>query len=220
LSAAKNLYLKFKKYRHDNEMAKAIPCELINWPHVNALSRQLAHQIRDARVNIDMIVAIGRGGYLPARLLSDLLGIFNLASFKIEHYRGAHKGTTALVRYGLNAPVNEQHILLVDDVSDSGDTFHLAIEHIQSLGNPEQIHTAVLHHKVVSSFVPDFYAEKVEQWRWIIYPWAITEDLASFISSMERKSNSVEHIASYLKQAHGIEVSAEHIQDALCLLGR
>jgi hypothetical protein len=37
---------------------------------------------------------------------------------------------------------------------------------------------------------------------------------------MERKSNSVEHIASYLKQAHGIEVSAEHIQDALCLLGR
>jgi hypothetical protein len=201
-------------------MAKAILCELINWSQVNALSRQLAHQIRDARVNIEMIVAIGRGGYMPARLLSDLLGIFNLASFKIEHYHGAHKGSTALVKYGLNAPVDGQHILLVDDVSDSGDTFHVAIEHIQSLGNPEQIHTAVLHHKVVSSFVPDFYAEKVEQWRWIIYPWAVTEDLASFISSMEQKTESVEQIASYLEQAHGIEVSVEHVRDALCLLGR
>jgi hypoxanthine phosphoribosyltransferase len=201
-------------------MPKAIPCELIEWPQVHALSRQLVHQIRDAQVNIEMIVAIGRGGYMPARLLSDLLGIFNLASFKIEHYRGAHKGSTALVRYGLNAPVDAQHILLVDDVSDSGDTFRVAIEHIQSLGNPEQIHTAVLHHKVVSSFVPDFYAKKVEQWRWIIYPWAVTEDLVSFIAAMEPKTDSVEKINAYLKQAHGIDVSMEHIQDALRLLGR
>lgn len=201
-------------------MVETIPCELIEWPRVNALSRQLAHQIRDTHVNIDMIVAIGRGGYMPARLLSDLLGIFNLASFKIEHYRGAQKGSTALVKYGLIAPVDGQHILLVDDVSDSGDTFHVAIEHIQSLGSPEQIHTAVLHHKVVSSFVPDFYAEKVEQWRWIIYPWAVTEDLASFISAMLPTTDSVEQIASYLKQTHGIEVSVEHIHDALRLLGR
>lgn len=201
-------------------MTKTIPCELIEWPQVIALSRQLAQQIRESYINIDMIVAIGRGGYMPARLLSDLLGIFNLASFKIEHYRGAQKGSTALVKYGLNAPVDDQQILLVDDVSDSGDTFHVAIDHIQSLGDPEQIHTAVLHHKVVSSFVPDFYAEKVEQWHWIIYPWAVTEDLASFIAAMQPETDSIEQIVSFLKQAHGIEVSAEHIQDALSLLGR
>jgi len=200
-------------------MSKAIPCELISWSQYNTLSRQLAQQIRDARINVDMIVAIGRGGYMPARLLSDLLGIFNLTSFKIEHYRGAHKQRTAMVKYGLTAPVDEQNILLVDDVSDSGDTFNVAFEHLQSLGNPEHIHTAVLHHKVVSRFVPDFYAEKVEQWRWIIYPWAISEDLASFISTMEQKAGSVEIIADNLKHAHGISVSAEHIEDALRLLG-
>ncbi|WP_455209958.1 phosphoribosyltransferase [Kaarinaea lacus] len=201
-------------------MAKAIPCKLIEWPQIHALCRQLAYQLRDAHVNIQMIVAIGRGGYMPARLLSDLLGIFNLASFKIEHYRGAQKGRTASVKYGLNAPVDDQHILLVDDVSDSGDTFHVAIDHIQSLGNPEQIHTAVLHHKVVSSYVPDFYAEKVEQWHWIIYPWAVTEDLAAFISAMQPKTDSVEQIISYLKQAHGVAVSADRVRDALSVLGR
>lgn len=201
-------------------MAKAIPCEIIDWPNYNALSRQLAHLIRETRVNVDMIVAIGRGGYMPARLLSDLLGVFNLASFKIEHYHGAHKDRAAQVKYPLSAPVDGQNILLVDDVSDSGDTFNVALEHIQSLGTPEQVHTAVLHHKVVSSFVPDFYAEKVEQWHWIIYPWAVTEDLASFITAMPLKTSVVEEISEYLQQTHGIEVSAEHIEDAMRLLGR
>jgi hypoxanthine phosphoribosyltransferase len=201
-------------------MTTAIPCELIDWRRYNALSRQLAQHIREARVNVDMIVAIGRGGYMPARLLSDLLGVFNLASFKIEHYRGAHKSRAAKIKYGLSAPVDGQHILLVDDVSDSGDTFNVAFEYIQSLGTPEHIHTAVLHHKVVSSFVPDFYAKKVEQWHWIIYPWAVTEDLVSFITAMPTKTHAVETISAYLKQTHGINVPVEHIQDALRLLGR
>jgi hypoxanthine phosphoribosyltransferase len=193
---------------------------MVEWTDVNDLCRRLAGQIRDADVNIDMIVAIGRGGYMPARLLSDLLGLFNLTSFKIEHYRGAHKGRVAQVKYALNAPVDGQNILLVDDVSDSGDTFNVAIEHIQSIGKPAQITTVVLHHKVVSSFVPDFYAEKVQQWHWIIYPWAVTEDVASFIAAMEPQTDSVEQIASYLTQTHGIDVSVEHIQDALYLFGR
>lgn len=157
---------------------------------------------------------------MPARLLSDLLGVFNLAEFKIEHYHGAHKSREALVKHPLNAPVQGQHILLVDDVSDSGDTFNVAFDHLQSLGTPEHIHTAVLHHKVVSSYVPDFYAEKVEQWHWIIYPWAVTEDLATFIAAMPEKTTSLESIANYLQQMHGIQPSADHIEDALRLLGK
>jgi len=199
-------------------MTKTIPCELVDWPRVVALSRNLAQQIRDAGVKVEMIVAIGRGGYLPARLLSDLLGVFNLASFKIEHYKGALKGKVAQVKYPLTAPVDNQSILLVDDVSDSGDTFKVALEHIHSLGNPEHTYTAVLHHKLVSSFTPEFYAEKIQQWRWIIYPWAVTEDLASFISAMEPQNRSIEAITVYLRRHHGIDVTAQQIQDALLLV--
>lgn len=199
-------------------MTDTIPCELVDWPRVVALSRNLARQIRTADVKVEMIVAIGRGGYMPARLLSDLLGVFNLASFKIEHYKGAHKSKKALVKYPLNAPVDNQIILLVDDVSDSGDTFKVALEHIQSLGNPKSTHTAVLHHKLVSRFTPDFYAEKIAQWRWLIYPWAVTEDLASFISALDPRNRSVDEIADFLRRQHGIEVAGQQIQDALLIL--
>ena len=199
-------------------MTKPLPCELVDWPRVVAMSRHLARLIRDAGVEIDMIVAIGRGGYMPARLLSDLLGIFNLTSFKIEHYQGAHKGRVAQVKYALNAPVDGQSILLVDDVSDSGETFNVALEHIHALGKPLRTRTAVLHHKVVSSVAPDFYAEKIAQWRWVIYPWAVTEDLASFIAAMEPKNRSIEEITAFLSRQHGIDVAEQHIQDALQLL--
>jgi uncharacterized protein len=33
----------------------------------------------------DIIVAIGRGGYLPARILSDYLGVFDLTGIKQQH---------------------------------------------------------------------------------------------------------------------------------------
>ena len=199
-------------------MSKPFPCELIDWPQFYELTRELARQIREAEIKIDTIVAIGRGGYMPARILSDLLGIFDLTSFKIEHYKGSQKGKLAIVKYPLTAPVANKNILLVDDVSDSGDTFYVALEHLQSLGDAEQIHTAVLHHKVVSSFVPDFYADKVEQWRWLIYPWAINEDLSVFITAMRPKSDSPLRIAQYLLENHGIQVTVQQIQDALQLV--
>ena len=138
-------------------------CELVTWLQFNRLARQLARQIRAKGVEVDMIVAIGRGGYMPARILSDLLGIMNLASFKIEHYHGSRKSAQAVIKYPLNASVDHKHILLVDDVSDSGDTFNVAVDHVQTKGMPARIQTAVIHHKIVSAFVPDYFAEAVKE---------------------------------------------------------
>ena len=201
-----------------NTVKNKMPCELVAWDQFSSLVRELAHQIRTSGIEVDMIVAIGRGGYMPARLLSDLLGIMNLASFKIEHYRGSLKSPQAIIKYPLVADVNRQNILLVDDVSDSGDTFTVAIDHINSKGTPQSIHSAVLHHKSVSKFVPEYFAQEVKQWRWIIYPWAVTEDLSVLISAMEPKPVDAKSIQEKLLEKHGIEPSLQQIQDAVSLI--
>jgi hypoxanthine phosphoribosyltransferase len=195
-----------------------MPCELVSWERFNVLARTLARQIHDSGDPIDLIIGIGRGGYLPARMVSDMLGIMNLACFKIEHYHGSVKSKAAFVRYPLVADVNEQHILLVDDVSDSGDTFHVALQHIESRGKPKQVKTAVLHHKTVSAFEPDHYAAVVKKWRWIVYPWAVTEDLAVLIGAFEPATRDRETIQRQLLAHHGIEPSVEQIEDALALI--
>jgi len=123
----------------------------------------------------------------------------------------------AKVRYPLTARIACKRVLLVDDVSDSGDTFQTTIRHLRERGEPAELKTAVLHHKRVSSFVPDYYVEEVVEWRWIIYPWAVIEDFTSFLREMEPHPSSAAAFAAYLLEQHGIEPPEQLLQDVLDL---
>jgi hypothetical protein len=96
------------------------------------LPDRLAEDIRGGGYRPEAIVAIGRGGWMPGPILADLLEVMNLTSFKVEHYRGAHREAFARVRYPLAADLSGLRVLLVDDVSDSGDTFRVALEHLRA----------------------------------------------------------------------------------------
>mgnify|MGYP001820775689 CR=1 FL=1 len=165
----------------------------------------------------EVIVAIARGGCIPARILCDYLDVFNLDVIKIEHYHGVHKQKTTKLRYPLSADINDKQVLLVDDVSDTGDSLELAMEHLLEKGVPANLKTAVLHHKQVSSFTPDFHTELVQQWRWIIYPWAVLEDLRSILTNMDKPPATIEDFASYLKERHQLEVSGLTLEDVFML---
>jgi hypoxanthine phosphoribosyltransferase len=198
-------------------MMAGIRCELISWERFHALARDLVFAIHGAQFRPELIVAIGRGGYLPARIVSDYLDIYDLADIRIEHYHGMHKERFARVRYPLTAETAGKRVLLMDDVSDSGGTFETAIQHLREQGEPEQIRTAVLHHKRVSSYKADFYAEEVREWRWIIYPWAVMEDLRSLLNDMDPPPATVEDLACRLHDRHGITVSRQVLHDVLTM---
>jgi len=199
-------------------MHEELPSTLITWEEVYSLCRQLTQQLRKADFRIDMIIAIARGGYVPGRILSDMLGIHDLTCFKIEHYQGAYKQLETYVKYPLNADINWRNILLLDDVCDSGDTFAVGIDHIRQCGTVNEMHTAALHLKTVSKFIPDFYVETVSEWRWLIYPWAVNEDLSSMIAKMQFDNPDVTLLQRLIKQRHGINVTRLQIEDALMLL--
>lgn len=191
-------------------------CELVSWQRAARLARDLAVRIRGAGFHPEVIVAIGRGGYVPGRLLADHLGLMNLTSFRIEHYTmGTHKEPVAEVKHPLCVDVSELRVLVVDDVSDSGDTLHVAIRHIEEKSRPAAIKTAVLHHKVVSRFQPDFYAQKVVRWRWITYPWAQHEDLSGLVAHMEPPVTSLSEAIERLRTDCGIRVSEAALKAAL-----
>ena len=194
---------------------KKLACELITWDHFYSLCQILSSLIIEQNYRPDVIVAIARGGYAPARILADYLGVMNLTSIRIEHYRGTHKELRAVVKNPLLTELKDTRILIVDDVSDTGDTFRAAMEHAVQDSAAKEIKTAALHHKVVSHYVPDFYANKVTEWRWIIYPWAVMEDLASLIRSMESRPQSLGELAKRLTQDYGIQTSPKTIQKAI-----
>lgn len=197
-----------------------LPCELISWNRFASLARRLAFKIRDAGFQPDLIIAIARGGYAPARALADYLGVMNMASIKVEHYRGPHKAAETVIRHGLPENIEGRRVLIVDDVSDTGDTYEVAIPHVKSRLPGAEVRTAVLLHKAVCPMQPDFCARKVLKWRWIIYPWAVIEDLSTFLQEADEPIADVEAFARLLRDQHGLRVPRRTLQDVLDLAGR
>jgi hypothetical protein len=198
-------------------MTEGIRCELISWERFHELARELAFAIHRARFRPELIIAIGRGGYMPARIISDYLDVYDLTEIRIEHYHAIHMQQLARVRYPLTAAIAGKRVLLVDDVSDSGGTFEAAIAHLREHGEPARLATAVLHHKRVSSYRADFFAEEISEWHWITYPWAVMEDLRSFLGDMEPPPATVEEFAQQLYRRHGIEVGQQILHDVFTL---
>jgi hypoxanthine phosphoribosyltransferase len=198
-------------------MTEDIRCELISWERFHELARELAYAIHQAGFHPELIIAIGRGGYMPARIISDYLDVYDLTDIRIEHYHAVHMQRAARVRYPLTADIAGKRVLLVDDVSDSGDTFETAIQHLRERGEPVQLRTAVLHHKRVSSYKADFYAEEISEWHWITYPWAVMEDLRSFLHDMAPLPATVGEFARQLSVRHGIDVGQQTLHDVLTM---
>ncbi len=147
----------------------------LTWMDVQRLSEDLADQIAESEFTPDIIVAVSRGGFDPARILSDELNIRSLASLQVIYYAGVNeRSDEPQVKYPLNADIAGLNVLVVDDVADSGNSLRVVKEYVEGLG-PREVRIATLHHKPWSNFTPDFYAESAD--KWIIYPWEPRESI-------------------------------------------
>ncbi len=180
--------------------------EYTSWNAFYRLCGRLYERITKSGFHPDTIIAIARGGYAPARILADFYGVMNLISLKIEHYHGPDKMPRAVVRYPLGADISGQKLLLVDDVSDSGDTFDVALKHIAECGTPADLRTAVLHHKTTSRFEPDYFAQRIVKWRWITYPWAVVEDMTVLALRLQPPPRNIDELWQRLYTTHGIDL--------------
>jgi len=191
--------------------------KVLSLSKIQTLSRRLARQIQADHFHPGLVIAIARGGFVPARLLCDYLDVYNLSCIRIAHYTGTEIQQQARLSIPLNIDIRDKSVLLVDDVDDTGDTLQLALNHLHSY-SPARIRVAVLHHKIVSSVVPDYYAEKVTHWHWITYPWAITEDILGLVRKMRPLPANIDEAITRVAKMHGVRVSKQVMRDVFRLL--
>lgn len=164
-----------------------------SWQDIEELSYKIAEQIIEKNTKIDIIIAILRGGWIPARILADLLGIENIGVLGIKFYKSIEtRKEQPIITYPLILDISNKNVLLVDDVADTGKSLSLAIEMTRLYG-PKNIYTATLYVKPTTILVPDFYAETTSAW--IIFPWEKAE-LAREYSNGRISDKLLEEIAS------------------------
>lgn len=197
-------------------ISHSFPVQLVSWEDSARLARSLAGFLKEERARQpDLVIAIGRGGYVPARVVCDELLTTHLTSIRLEHWGpAASRKETALVQYPLACSVEGMDLLVIDDVTDTGETLITAVDYLHQL-RPARIRTGVLHHKISSAFTPDYYAELVTNWRWVIYPWAVHEDLCGFLElELTKKPVSLSDLRELLQERYEMHVSSQHISNA------
>ncbi len=160
-----------------------VPIRLVSWDEISEWARILSMKIKDSGWLPDIVVAVARGGYAPARLICDYLGIADLISVQVVHWPStAQVAERAYIKYPLSVELSGKKVLVVDDIVDTGDSIQLAKEHIERNNKNVEVRTAALQWiSTVAKFKPDYWAIEVKDWTWFVYPWNITEDMTNFI---------------------------------------
>ena len=153
--------------------------EVPTWNQIHAMLVSQAEKIRCSGFKPDVIVGVTRGGWVPARVLSDLVEVSNLAAVGVEFYLGvAETRNEPVLTQGVSADVKGKKVLLVDDVADTGKSLQLAREHVLQQGATE-IRIATVYRKPWSVIKPDYY--ETETRCWVVFPWEPKETIRKIV---------------------------------------
>ena len=201
-------------------------CEVMDWKLFYNLARQVAKKINISNYKPDIIVGLARGGWVLARVLCDLIGVKDLVSLKVEHWRlTATPDGKAKLKYPLNVDLTGKRVLVVDDITDTGESMHVTQDYLKSL-KPSEIKTAALRHISTSKFTPDYFGEEIA-WRWVIFPWNFIEDMCNIVPKVCKRLSmnldgyfDVTKIKDELSQFYAINTTEDTLNEILNELER
>jgi len=202
-----------------------IKCKIVNWDEIHRKCKTVAAKIEKSGYKPDMMIALARSGFVPGRILSDILGVTDLVGLKVEHWLDttAHHKEKATLPYKIPLKVKGKKVLVVDDIVDTGKSMALSVDYIKSF-DPEQLKVAVLQHITASQFIPDYYAVKIKSWTWFIYPWNLTEDLCNLMmKQIEADPNIYKNLgkaSQKIKEKYGITVESKLLREIRATLKR
>ena len=170
--------------------------EVPTWNRIYDMLIELADKVRTNCFKPDILVGISRGGWLPTRVLSDLLENPYTTSVGVEFYVGVYEtNREPILTQPLSVSAFNKKILLVDDVVDTGKSAMLVKSHLVGEGTKET-RLLTLYYKPWSIVKPDFYGKETSDW--IVFPWEIKETLKKLVEKYKEKPELVKEITSRL----------------------
>ncbi len=145
--------------------------EVLTWELFGEASRQLAQGIVDSGFRPDIVIAIARGGLLPAGAVAYAIGVKAAGTLNVEFYTDieeTHPDPVVLAPLLDTEALVGKNLLVVDDVADSGRTLALVIDLLRA--HADAVRSAVLYTKPRTIIRPDYAWRETD--RWINFPWS------------------------------------------------
>ncbi|MBY6411543.1 phosphoribosyltransferase [Rhodococcus sp. BP-252] len=145
--------------------------EVLTWEAFGAASRELTEKIVDDGFVPDIVIAIARGGLIPAGAIAYAMGVKAAGTLNVEFYSDIEETLPDPIvlepLLDTDAVVGKR-LLVVDDVADSGRTLALVVELLKK--HTDEVKSAVIYTKPRSIVAPDFSWRETD--RWINFPWS------------------------------------------------
>ena len=142
----------------ENRYQKTYP---ISWEQLHRDSKALARRLVDMKA-WKGIVAITRGGLVPASIIARELEIRLVETICISSYDYQRQGETKILK---TPQTDSDDWLLIDDLVDTGKTARI----VRKL-HP-RAHFATVYAKPAGRPVVDTFITEVSQDTWILFPW-------------------------------------------------
>ena len=177
-----------------------------NWRNIYLMLLNLAEKIRRGTFKPDVIIAVSRGGWLPARVLSDLIEA-PTGNVGVDFYLGvAETRKVPVLTQNVNVPVAGKKVLVVDDVADSGKSLKLVKKLLFKQGAMD-VQVATIYYKPLSIIKPDYFARETK--RWVVFPWETKETIRRIFEKNRDETIVKVEIAKLVKAGLPKEL-AEH----------
>jgi len=172
-------------------LASEVEFEIPSWDQIYELLLNLANRVRRNGFKPDVIVGVSRGGWPPARVISDLLENPHLANVTAEFYIGvAETKGKPIITQPVSVSVREKKVLIVDDVADTGESLRLVRAHLEEQGATE-VKIATIYYKPWSIMIPDYYEKETSSW--IVFPWERKETVKKVVEKYKRQGKTVDN---------------------------
>ena len=149
-----------------------------SWSDIHNLCKVISSDIKLQNENVSNIIALSRGGLVPATVLAHELDIDRIYSLGVKSYSGNRKKREPVMYQQLTKTdiwtlkCSTGSTLIVDDICDTGDTFlYLRNSICKEIDNTRFVSLIL---KPKSKITPRYFADK--SYKWIVYPWELNNN--------------------------------------------
>ncbi|MFN9478980.1 MAG: phosphoribosyltransferase [Betaproteobacteria bacterium] len=155
----------------------------VTWDDYHRLIETLALKVHREGYAFDSLLCLARGGLRVGDIISRIydkpLAILAASSYRAD--AGRTQGDLDIAQF-ITTTGGELHgkLLLVDDLVDSGVTLEKVVAHLkQRFPKVTEVRTAVLWHKAISAFKPDYCVAYLADSPWIHQPFEVYDSLGT-----------------------------------------
>ena len=147
----------------------------VSFYQIVSLARSIARKFEEDKIT--HVIGLARGGLIPATIISYKLNVpllsYAISSYDLADHPGEFEIYQSIDFNDLKHVVIDPHVLVVDDICDTGNTMHYICDKIELAGIKAKYATLVTkkkHRKFL-----DYYGVVVSNDIWVEFPWEIPE---------------------------------------------